>query len=153
MEPITDAAARTFLEESSVAHIGVVIDGEPYVTPMSFVVLGDRILFRTKPGRRFSGIEQNPVVSIEASKFDDESGDWTSVIVKGTASVVNDDETIQATLSGLFDKYRQVLGSPLSRGGIQPSASFPHVVAVQMEEISGMSSSGPFSVRTRPGRL
>jgi len=153
MEPISDAEARAFLEGSSVAHIGVVIDGEPYVTPMSFIVDGDRILFRTKPGRRYSGIEQNPVVSIEASHFDEDSGDWTSVIVKGTASLVNDDETIQITLSELFDKYRQVLGSPLSRGGIQPSASFPHVVAVQMEEISGMSSSGPFSVRTRPGRL
>ncbi len=153
MEPITDAAAREFLEKSQVAHIGVVIDGEPYVTPMSFIVIGDRILFRTKPGRRYSGIEQNPVVSVEASHFDEESGDWTSVIVKGTAAVIRDDETIQATLSGLFEKYRQALGSPLSRGGIQPIASFPHVVEILIEEISGMSSSGPFSVRTRPGRL
>lgn len=153
MEPITDAAAREFLESAMVAHIGVVIDGEPYVTPMSFVMAGNRILFRTKPGRRFAGIEENPVVCIEASSFDEETGDWTSVIVKGPASVARDDETIQTTLSGLFEKYRQVLGSPLTRGGIQPMASFPHVVAVDIVEISGMSSSGPFSLRTRPGRL
>ncbi|MEA1902441.1 MAG: pyridoxamine 5'-phosphate oxidase family protein [Actinomycetota bacterium] len=153
MEPITEAKALELLEDSLVAHIGVVVDGEPYVTPMSFIVDGKRILFRTKSGRRFSGIEANPVVSIEASKFDEETGDWTSVIVKGVATVATDDATIQAALSGLFDKYRQVLGSPLSRGGMQPISSFPHVVAVEISEITGMSSSGPFSVRTRPGRL
>ena len=153
MEAITDAEARRFLEEAMVAHIGVVIEEEPYVTPMSFVLLGNRILFRTKPGKRFAGIEENPVVCIEASNFDEETGDWTSVIAKGTASVASDDATVQAVLSGLFEKYRKVLGSPLSRGGIQPMASFPHVVAVDIAEISGMSSSGPFSVRTRPGRL
>jgi nitroimidazol reductase NimA-like FMN-containing flavoprotein (pyridoxamine 5'-phosphate oxidase superfamily) len=153
MEPISDADARTLLEESMVAHIGVVVDDEPYVTPMSFVVSDDRILFRTKPGRRFDGLSENPVVSVEASKFDEGTGDWTSVIIKGTASVATDDETVQEALAGLFDKYRAVLGSPLSRGGMQPVSSFPHVVAIEIEEITGRASSGPFSVRTRPGRL
>jgi nitroimidazol reductase NimA-like FMN-containing flavoprotein (pyridoxamine 5'-phosphate oxidase superfamily) len=153
VEQITEADALEFLENALVGHIGVVVGGEPYVTPMSFIVDEKRILFRTKPGRRFSGIKENPAVSIEVSHFDEDNGDWTSVIVKGVASVATDDETIQATLSGLYDKYRQVLGSPLSRGGIQPISSFPHVVAVDIVEITGMSSSGPFSVRTRPGRL
>lgn len=153
MEPLTDERARAFLNEALVAHIAVVSDGEPYVTPMSYIVDGNRILFRTKPGRRFAALSENPVVSIEASRFDDETGDWTSVIVKGTAEVADDDATIQLTLSGLFDKYRRVLGSPLSRGGMQPISSLPTVVAVEIDEISGMSSSGPFSLRTRPGRL
>lgn len=153
MEPLTDEGARAFLNEALVAHIAVVSDGEPYVTPMSYIVDGNRILFRTKPGRRFSALTENPVVSIEASRFDDETGDWTSVIVKGTAGVASDDATIQLTLAGLFDKYRRVLGSPLSRGGMQPISSLPTVVTVEIDEISGMSSSGPFSLRTRPGRL
>ncbi len=153
MEPISEERAIDFFKRSLVAHIGVVVDGEPYVTPMSFIVQGNRVLFRTKPGRRFEGIESNPVVSIEASTFDEESGDWTSVIVKGTAAVTTDDVTVQGTLTGLYDKYRKMLGSPLGRGGMQPISSFPHVVAVDIVEISGMASSGPFSPRTRPGRL
>ena len=79
--------------------------------------------------------------------------DWTSVIAKGTAAVANDDETVQTALAGLFEKYRKVLGSPLSRGGMQPISSFPHVVSIEISELTGMSSSGPFSMRTRPGRL
>ncbi|MEE8405958.1 MAG: pyridoxamine 5'-phosphate oxidase family protein [Acidimicrobiia bacterium] len=153
MEPITEARAHEFLEEALVAHIGVVVEGDPYVTPMSFIVHEGRILFRTKPGRRLEGIKTNPVVSIETSIFDETSGDWTSVIVKGNATIEKDDVIIQTTLTGLYDKYREILGTPLGRGGIQPIASFPNVVTVEILEISGMSSSGLFSMRTRPGRL
>lgn len=153
MEPITKARAHEFLEEALVAHIGVVVEGEPYVTPMSFIIHEGRILFRTKPGRRLEGVKTNPVVSIETSTFDETSGDWTSVIVKGNATIEKDDVVVQATLTGLYDKYREILGTPLGRGGIQPIASFPNVVTVEILEISGMSSSGPFSMRTRPGRL
>ena len=153
MEPISEQQAWEFLEAAPVAHIGVISDGEPYVTPMSFVIEGNRILFRTKPGRRFRAIEQNPTVSIEASSFNEEGGDWTSVIVRGQASPTDDPETARITVEKLLDKYQRALGSPLSRGGMQPLASFPHVVEVQIDEISGMASSGPFTARTRPGRL
>ena len=153
MESITVEQAKRFLEESLVAHIGVMSEGEPYVTPRSFVVDGDRILFRTKPGKRHEAMLENPAVSIEASTFDDETGDWVSVIVRGRAAEAGDDATVTLTVQLLYQKYRNLLGSPLSRGGIQPMASFPHVVQVPIDEITGMTSGGGFAIRTRPGRL
>ena len=153
MESITVEQAKPFLDESLVAHIGVMSEGEPYVTPMSFVVDGDRILFRTKPGKRHEAMMENSAVSIEVSTFDDETGDWTSVIVRGRAAEVDDDATILLTVQLLLRKYGTVLGSPLSRGEIQPMASFPHVVQVPIDEITGMTSGGGFAMRTRPGRL
>ena len=153
MESITAEQARRFLDESLVGHIGVISDGEPYVTPMSFVVDGDRILFRTKPGKRYEAMMENPAVSIEASTFDTETGDWTSVIVRGKAAEADDDATISLTVRLLFQKYGTVLGSPLSRGGFQPMASFPHVVQVPIDKITGMTSGGGFAMRTKPGRL
>jgi len=153
METISETRARAFLEAAPVAHIGVVSHGEPYVTPMSFVMADNRILFRTKPGRRFEAILDTPTVSIEVSSYDSENGDWTSVILKGQAHETNDDAIIDLTVEKLFDKYRDVLGSPLGRGGIQPMSTFPHVVVVDIGEITGMTSSGGFDMRTRPGRL
>lgn len=150
---MSEAAARQLLERAPVAHVGVIAEGAPYVSPMSFVVEGNTIMFRTMPGRRLSALKANPAVSIEASRFDEESGDWASVIVTGKARLVDDDASRQLVLGKLYEKYRDVLGSPLSRGGPQPMASLPHVVVVEIEEISGMSSSGLFSLRTRPGRL
>jgi nitroimidazol reductase NimA-like FMN-containing flavoprotein (pyridoxamine 5'-phosphate oxidase superfamily) len=153
MEEIAELEALEFLTQAKVAHIGVISDGEPYVTPMSFVLEGRRILFRTKPGRRFAAIEESPVVSIEASHFDESTGDWISVVVKGRAREAEDPETTARTIQLLYDKYEAVLGSPLGLGGLQPMSTYPHVIEVPIEEITGMTSGRGFSIRTRPGRL
>jgi nitroimidazol reductase NimA-like FMN-containing flavoprotein (pyridoxamine 5'-phosphate oxidase superfamily) len=153
MEPISEAEAFDFLEHEMVAHLGVINDGKPYVTPMSFVLDGRRLLFRTKPGKRFEAIEENSNVCLEVSRFDDESGDWVSVVVKGTAVERTDEPTTSHAVEMLLDKYAAVLGSPLGTGGLQPMASFPHVLEVTIDEITGMTSGRGFSYRTRPGRL
>jgi nitroimidazol reductase NimA-like FMN-containing flavoprotein (pyridoxamine 5'-phosphate oxidase superfamily) len=153
MDPLTELEAREFLSEAKVAHIGVVSNGVPYVSPMSYVLDGNRILFRTKPGRRFEALMANPMVSIEVSMFDDESGDWMSVIVEGHAAERTDAETTTRAVELLLEKYEKVLGSPLSRGGFQAMATFPHVVEVAIDEISGMASGRGLSFPTRPGRL
>lgn len=153
MEPITDAEALEFLRKGMVAHLGVVHDGDPYVTPMSFVVDNDRLLFRTKPGMRFEAIQSNPNVSVEVSRFDESTGEWMSVVVKGTAVECTDEATESKAVELLLAKYSAVLGSPLGRDGLQPMASFPHVIEVKIDEMTGMSSGRGFSFRTRPGRL
>lgn len=153
MEEISEAEALELLDRAKVAHIGVIYEGEPYVTPMSFVVDGRRLLFRTKPDRRFEAIQANPMVCVEASEFDEENGDWTSVLVKGKAVERTDDETVRKAVELLLEKYATVLGPPIGTGGLQPMASFPQVVEVPIGEISGMSSGRGFHIRTRPGRL
>lgn len=153
MEALSTEAAYRLLAEAPVAHIGLISDGRPYVTPMSFVLEGERVLFRTQPGQKFRAIEENPTVCVEASKYDADTGAWSSVIVMGTAEEVDDPATRQLTIQLLYAKYSDALGSPLNFGGNQPMAGFPHVVAVRIEEISGMSSGGGLTPRTRPGRL
>ncbi|HEU4916500.1 MAG TPA: pyridoxamine 5'-phosphate oxidase family protein [Acidimicrobiia bacterium] len=153
MEPISEEEALQLLAGAMVAHIGVIRDGKPYVTPMSFVLDGRRLLFRTKPGMRLEAIEANPSVSIEVSDFDEVTGDWVSVVVTGTAAERTDEPTTTRTVELLFQKYESVLGSPLGHGGLQPMATFPHVIEVTIEEITGMSSGRGFAFRTRPGRL
>ena len=153
MDSLTEAEARQFLSEAMVAHIGVVSNGDPYVSPMSFVVDGNRILFRTKPGKRFEALVANPRVSIEVSRFDDTTGDWMSVIVQGRAAERTDAATTTLAVEMLLEKYEQALGSPLNRDAFQAMASFPHVVEVTIDEISGMVSGRGLSFPTRPGRL
>ena len=153
MDEITESEALQFLTESMVAHIGVIVDEEPYVTPISFVVEGNRVLFRTKPGKRFEAIEANPAVCIEVSVFDETTGDWTSVVVRGKTQERTDEATASHTIDLLFEKYADALGSPLSHGGLQPMAAFPHVIEVPIENMTGMTSGRGFSYRTRPGRL
>lgn len=141
------------LEEVPVAHLGLIDDGEPYVTPMSFVLDGDRILFRTMAGRKLEALRANPSVCIEASRYDEETGDWASVIVRGVAKETEEEGLKTDVISGLFKKYDKVIGSPLARGGMQPLEGLPHVLVVEMIEVTGMVSGRGWSRRTRPGRL
>lgn len=153
METLTREQALRVLEEAPVAHLGLISEGKPYVTPMSFVLEGDRVLFRTKPGKKLEAIQANPEVCIEASLFDEATGSWVSVIVRGSARESHDADTEQLVVERLFEKYQASLGSPLSRSGLQPLPGFPHVVEVEIAEVTGMSSGGGLRPRTRPGRL
>lgn len=154
MEEITTEEALEFLDSSLVAHLGVIVDGAPYVTPMSYVVDDGRIRFRTIQGKKLEGIRSNPKVCIEVSRLDSDTGDWVSVIVRGTASEVIDEGAQAETISLLFRKYGEILGSPLGHGpGMRPLPDAPHVIEVTIEEMTGMSSGRGFSVRTKPGRL
>lgn len=153
MEPMQRDEALQLLSEAPVAHLGVLSEGEPYVTPLSFVLQDDRIVFRTQAGRKLRAIRANPRVCIEVSRFDEQTGDWASVIVWGTASETGDPRAGELTVQMLFTKYAVALGSPLSHGGLHPMPGLPHIVEVRIEEISGMTSGRQFSPRTRPGRL
>jgi nitroimidazol reductase NimA-like FMN-containing flavoprotein (pyridoxamine 5'-phosphate oxidase superfamily) len=156
MESLTRDEALEILAHEYVAHLGVVSNGAPYVAPMSFVVDGDRILFRTMAGRKLDAIKANPAVCIEVSRYDEERGAWVSVIVEGHARLVADDdtETRQTTVSLIFDKYEKVMGPPLSAGGgLLPLGGYPQVIEVPIDRIAGMSSGRGMRARTKPGRM
>ena len=150
---MTVEEAIRFLSEALVAHLGLISEGKPYVTPMSFVVDDDRILFRTQPGRKLQAMEESPAVCIEACTFDESTGDWLSVIVRGTANETTDPAVGERAVTLLLEKYASQLGSPLGVSGLQPMASMPHVIEVVIDEVSGMTSGSGFAPRTRPGRL
>ena len=85
MQDLTETEARDLLERADVAHLGVIADGEPYVTAVSFVISGNLFLFRTGPGRRLRAIENGSPVCVEVSEYDSETGDWASVLAVGPA--------------------------------------------------------------------
>ncbi len=153
MDTLTQEECQSLLEREHVAHIGVITEDGPYVTPISYVTLANKLAFRTAPGRRTEAIEIDPRVCVEASQYNRETGDWSSVIVYGKASVIrNDAAREQVVVDALFEKYRNAYDNLLaSPGGFGPSTRF--VVLVDIEEMSGRSSGGYLQPRTRPGRL
>src|SRR5918994_4543860 len=153
MESVTREEALAVLADQPVAHLGIVIDGTPYVTPMSYVFDGERILFRTMAGKKLDGIRANPAVCIETADYDPDTGAWVSVIVRGTARLVDDPDTRRDVVARLYEKYEKIMGSPLSGGGGLMPLGNPYVIEVPIDEISGMCSGRGMRVRTKPGRL
>jgi nitroimidazol reductase NimA-like FMN-containing flavoprotein (pyridoxamine 5'-phosphate oxidase superfamily) len=149
VQELTEIEAKELLERAEVAHLGVIADGEPYVTAVSFVISGSFFLFRTGPGRRLKAIESGSPVCVEVSEYDSETGDWASVIAVGPGSVIADAALEADTVDALYAKYRKVIESSLT----VETAAGSVAVAVMLGRMSGRSSGKAWAPRTRPGRL
>lgn len=151
MNDLSTEHCHTLLNRGMVGHMGVISEGNPYVSPISYVVVGGAVCLRTGRGRRVDALRANPSVCIEVSEVDENTGAWQSVIAWGKAEFVEDDDRAREIIAAILEKYRSVLGSPLSPGTVFPEPGV--VVRVPIEGISGRESGSFFSARTRPGRL
>jgi len=108
---------RGFLQEAKIGRIATSENGQPFIntTTFWFDEENHQIIFHSNiAGRVRSNIESNPKVSLEASELGkflpsnvalEFSLQYRSVIVFGTAHVVNDPEEARRLLYGLIGKY------------------------------------------------
>jgi len=151
MQDLPHAETLELLRSEPVAHLAVVADGEPYVTPISYVFDSGALSFRTGRGRRVTAIEANPRVCVEVSIYDTDTGEWKSVVATGTARLVEETRHCEAIIAALLAKYRSAV-APLSTGARMPMGE-EVIVTISLDQISGRSSGSFFTMRTRPGRL
>ena len=154
MDELSLERGRQVLEDGLVGHLGVISEGEPYVAPISYVVVNGRICFKTGPGRRAEAIRSSPRVCFETSHVDQSTGYWESVVVWGDAGEITDAFEAQTVISALVAKYRPVMGSPLSPGPNDMGLGEADIViGLPIETITGRTSGSFFHIATRPGRL
>jgi nitroimidazol reductase NimA-like FMN-containing flavoprotein (pyridoxamine 5'-phosphate oxidase superfamily) len=153
METLVPSAIARLLDNEPVAHVGVAWDGIPYVTPISFVWLDESFWFRTMPGRRLDAIVANPNLSCEVSRFDMDTGYWESVIVDGTAIIVEDDPAIdEHIMNAIRSKYRRITKMALDL----PPDVLPYegvIVKVEPASVTGRGSGRGIGGPSLPGRL
>jgi nitroimidazol reductase NimA-like FMN-containing flavoprotein (pyridoxamine 5'-phosphate oxidase superfamily) len=154
MDELSNERCLQILEDSWVGHLGVISGAEPYVAPISYVVLDGRVCFKTGPGRRVEALRSSPRVCLETSNVDQSTGHWESVVVWGNAEEITDDLEVQAVISALVSKYRPIMGSPFSPGPTDVGLVERDILmALPIETISGRTSGSLFHIATRPGRL
>lgn len=152
MENLSEKKTLDLLVECKVGHVAVIDGDVPYVSPVSYVVIGKEICFRTGRGRRVDAIRANPAVSFEVMRTTADGG-WECVIASGEADERDDNLFAQNVVSSLLSKYREELGSPFSRGKRTPIAEPATFIAMSIEEINGRTSGTWITIPTRPGRL
>jgi nitroimidazol reductase NimA-like FMN-containing flavoprotein (pyridoxamine 5'-phosphate oxidase superfamily) len=147
---LTADDCQRILTDGRIAHIACTSQGEPYVTPMSFVMIEGDFYFRTGPGRRVDGLRSAPRACIEVTIL--REGDaWESVVFWGTSRFIDDPTERSRVVEALLHKYHTdtVLGA--STPSIVPT-DLP-IVAVTPESVTGRASGGGLTSKTRPGRL
>jgi len=112
-----DEWIRAFIKEAKVGHVATSVDGQPFLTPTIFWYDEEnhQVIFHSNlAGRIRSNIETNPKVSMEASELGrllpsnvalEFSLQFRSVVIFGTARIINDPIEAQRMLYGLLGKY------------------------------------------------
>ena len=112
-----DTWIRGFLKQAEIAHIATSVDGQSFINPTTFWYDDEnhQIVFHSNvAGRVRSNIENNPKVSLEASELGkllpsnvalEFSLQFRSVLVFGTARLINDPQEAKRLLYGLIGKY------------------------------------------------
>ncbi len=108
---------RAYLHQAKVGHIASTWDDQPFLNPSTFWYdeANNRIIFHSNiAGRVRANLERNPKVCLEASELGkllpsnialEFSLQYRSVMVFGTAHILEDEEEKRTTLYGLIGKY------------------------------------------------
>jgi nitroimidazol reductase NimA-like FMN-containing flavoprotein (pyridoxamine 5'-phosphate oxidase superfamily) len=79
---LQEHACWTLLRSAEVARLAVVVDAQPDIFPINFVVDHGSVVFRTAGGSKLSAASANPV-AFEVDGYDKESNEAWSVVIKG----------------------------------------------------------------------
>ncbi|MDQ1643153.1 MAG: uncharacterized protein QOJ90_2504 [Actinomycetota bacterium] len=79
---LQEHACWTLLRSVEVARLAVVVDAQPDIFPINFVVDHGSIVFRTDGGSKLSAASSSPV-AFEVDGYDKETNEAWSVVIKG----------------------------------------------------------------------
>lgn len=100
--------------ENSVGRLGTAVEGNPYIVPMNFAYLSDKIYLHThKDGKKIRDIQKNPRVCFEVDTGEIITGEkpcefswnYKSAIAYGKAEIVESLEERIKALKLISDKY------------------------------------------------
>ncbi|HSF84492.1 MAG TPA: pyridoxamine 5'-phosphate oxidase family protein [Acidimicrobiia bacterium] len=147
MRELSEAEIQEVLRSERVGHLAVCDGDVPYVSPLSFVYTDGVVVFRTMEGRRIDAIRRHPRVSLSVSRIGTGAADWSSVLIVGDATIVEDRSVSSRYVALIMAKYRAAYGvmDAMPDWILDPRAL---VVLVDPTEISGRAAGD-----TRPGRV
>ena len=104
---MTSEEIEQFLVCARVGRLGIVMDDEPYVVPVGFGYCNGKVFFHTcDKGLKMNGLRKNPSVCFEVDEALSDVTMFKSVIILGTAEIINEEKKMIPYLQKLIDKYR-----------------------------------------------
>ena len=145
------------LDEGMVAHVGICVDGQPFVLPMAYGRDGDRlILHGSVASRLLRGLDQGLPVCVTVTLLDGlvlarsafhHSMNYRSVVVLGTATRITDPELAATALDALVDHLvpgRTAEARPSSPGELRQTAVLElPIVEASLKQRSGGAADEP----------
>ena len=137
--------------QNEVGRLATAIDGEPYIVPMNFAYMSDKIYLHThKDGKKVKDILKNPKVCFEVDSGEIVIGDnpcdyswrYRSAIAYGEARVVESQEERLKALKLISEKYSFGKGKLITHELME---KFTHlwIIEIQIHRMTGKTSPAP----------
>ena len=137
MTMLTENEARKVLQSARAARLGCIVDGEPYVVPISCQLEDDCLYSHSLPGLKISGLRTNPQACVQADEIESDLH-WRSAIAFGKFEEITKSNEREEILTRLLRKYPML--TPVE-SAIAVDASAPPVIVfrIRIERLTGVS--------------
>jgi uncharacterized protein len=98
-DELTAQECWQFLASQELGRLAFVMIDEVHIVPVNFAVDEESLLIRTAPGDKLLGVALGGPVAFEADRVEDSHA--TSVVVRGSARILEEDEAHRADAVGL----------------------------------------------------
>jgi nitroimidazol reductase NimA-like FMN-containing flavoprotein (pyridoxamine 5'-phosphate oxidase superfamily) len=149
---ITDKVViEEILRQNEVGRLGTAVDGEPYIVPMNFAYISDKIFLHThKDGKKIKDIQKNPRVCFEVDSGElvtgenpcDFSWEYKSAIVYGKARVLESQDERLKALRIISDKYSFGKGKLITPELVEKFGHL-HLIEIKIDKMTGKRSPAP----------
>jgi hypothetical protein len=102
--PLSEDEALSILQSSSEARLGCMVDGEPYVVPVYYVLEGDSAYLHSLPGQKVDGMRIYPRVCLQVLVLKSEHR-WRSVQAFGDYEEITDEGERERIFEMIFRHF------------------------------------------------
>lgn len=137
MTMLNEIEAQKVLQSARVARLGCVVNGEPYVVPISCHLEDDCLYSHSLPGLKISGLRENPRACVQVDEIESDLH-WRSAIAFGKFEEITKSNEREEILTKLLRKFP--LLTPVE-SAIAVDASTPPVIVfrIRIDRVTGVS--------------
>ena len=137
MTTLNESEARKVFQSARVARLGCIVNGEPYVVPISCLLEDNYLYSHSLPGLKISALRENPRACVQADEIESDLH-WRSAIAFGKFEEVTKSNEREEILTKLLRKFP--LLTPVE-SAIAADASAPQVIVfrIRIDRLTGVS--------------
>jgi nitroimidazol reductase NimA-like FMN-containing flavoprotein (pyridoxamine 5'-phosphate oxidase superfamily) len=150
---MTNDEIDQFLFCARVGRIAITLEDGPYIVPVGYGYENGKIFFHSCfSGLKMEGLKNNPNVCFQVDESLSDTSMYKSVIIKGTAKVIDDEEEMIPYLQALINKYRVPVSFDeyINRPGRNREME---IAAIRIILVSSEEISGKCMIRVNPERI
>ena len=134
---LNEIEVRKVLQSARVTRLGCIVNGEPYVVPISCHLEDDCLYSHSLPGLKIWALRENPRACVQADEIESDLR-WRSAIAFGKFEEITKSNEREAILMRLLQKFPML--TPVE-SAIAVDASAPQAIIfrIRIERLTGMS--------------